>query len=255
MTQDSSRPGWAFNKFVASLESALAGDANRSVEISKRLLDKKTGGLREHDVLITWKSANRTILTAIECKDTARPVGSPVIEAFRSKCEDTGINKGVIVSKNGFSAGARSKASHYNMDCLTLAEAEAFSWISADVPLIQIKRHIDHLDMILGLNEEKLSVKTPEEPWVCYSQKGEIVSQQDLIGFAHQLIETTHPNPTQGQSNLFTIENKNSGLYIIDNDGDRYDIETVFLRAQYTVTETHGGLDLHTYAGGVWTIP
>jgi hypothetical protein len=47
------------------------------------------------------------------------------VEAVHSQCEDTGINKRVIVSSAGFSKTIRTKGERYGIDCLTFAQVES----------------------------------------------------------------------------------------------------------------------------------
>ena len=51
------------------------------------------------------------------------------VEAFHTKCEDTGINKRVIVSSAGFYKTTRKKAERYGIDCLTFAQVETVDWL------------------------------------------------------------------------------------------------------------------------------
>jgi hypothetical protein len=63
------------------------------------------------------------------------------VEAFQTKCKDTGVNSGIIVSSKGFYKTARRKAQHYGICCLTLDEVTAFSWFAAG-DLCNYSRHI-----------------------------------------------------------------------------------------------------------------
>jgi hypothetical protein len=99
--------------------------------MSKRFPDKVTGKPREHDVVLTITQEHHHLVIALECRDRSRKVGVNAVEEFRSKCEDTGINSGIIVSARGFYKTAIEKATHYNIRCLTLDEAESFDWCPA----------------------------------------------------------------------------------------------------------------------------
>ncbi|MBI2993007.1 MAG: restriction endonuclease [Gammaproteobacteria bacterium] len=101
------------------------------VESPKRLPDRTTGKLREHDVILTMTTGHHTLRVAIECRDRSRPVGVPEVEAFWAKCQDTGVQQGIIVSPRGFRASGQKKAKHYGIRCLSLEEAESFNWLLA----------------------------------------------------------------------------------------------------------------------------
>lgn len=123
------RPGQWLHRLVEVIERALGADEKIKIESPKRLASKVTGELREHDIIITVSGSHHTVLIALECKDWSRPVGEPEVEAFRSKCEHTGVGQGIIVSPQGFSEGGMKLAQHYGIRCLTLEQAEQFNWL------------------------------------------------------------------------------------------------------------------------------
>jgi hypothetical protein len=157
------RPGEAFQRLVHAIESAIAvGNANARIEMSKRIPDKVTGKPREHDVVLTIAQQHHELVIALECRDLSRPVGVNAVEAFRSKCEHTGINAGIIVAARGFCNTAIQKASHYNIRCLTLDEAENFDWCPAlgvDTFRREIRgTHLNVLFAVDGIKQETLQL-------------------------------------------------------------------------------------------------
>ncbi len=125
------KPGKALEKLVASLEKALAKNPNVTVHLSKRQRDRTTGKLREHDVVLDLKEVHHSVLIAIECRDRSRPIGVPEVEAFYIKCQETGIDQGIIVSTKGFCNTARTKATKFKIRCLDIEESENFDWLLA----------------------------------------------------------------------------------------------------------------------------
>jgi hypothetical protein len=105
-------------------------DSNVLVESPKRLPDKDTGRLREHDVVLTYTQPHHKLLVALKCRDRPRKVGVREVEAFHSKCERTRIDRGIMVSSIGigFTPTARKKAASYSIDCLGLDEATMLNW-------------------------------------------------------------------------------------------------------------------------------
>ena len=79
------KKGRSLEKLVAYLERHLSANDLVTVESPKRLRDKSTGRLREHDVVLTLESGHHTMLVAIECRDRSRPVGVPQLEGFAKK--------------------------------------------------------------------------------------------------------------------------------------------------------------------------
>lgn len=125
------RQGKALEELVASLEKALSVEHGVAVESPKRMKDKTTGKLREHDVVLAIEQAHHTFLIALECRDLSRPVTVNQVEGFWAKCQHTGIDQGVIVSASGFYNSARTKADHLGIRCLDLEEAKVFNWLLA----------------------------------------------------------------------------------------------------------------------------
>mgnify|MGYP001408041090 CR=1 FL=1 len=125
------KQGKALEQLVASLEKALSVEQSVLIKSPKRMPDKTTGRLREHDVVLTINQAHHTFLIAIECRDLSRPVTVNQVEGFWAKCQHTGVGQGVMVSASGFYNSARTKADHLGIRCLDLEEAKSFNWLLA----------------------------------------------------------------------------------------------------------------------------
>lgn len=123
------KKGRSLEKLVAYLEHHLASNDMVKVESPKRLRDKSTGRLREHDVVLTIKSGHHTVLIAVECRDRSRPVGVPHLEGFAKKCQETGVGQGVIVSPSGFTKTAPVKARALGIRCLSLDQVNVLPWL------------------------------------------------------------------------------------------------------------------------------
>jgi Restriction endonuclease len=123
-------PGKDFESLVETLERAIIGSQCARVVAPYKATDRTTGRIREHDVAVIVSLEHHEFVTAIECRDRSRPVGVPQVEGFHQKCQDTGINRGVIVSPKGFCSTALTKAKHLGIACLRLDEAKQFNWIN-----------------------------------------------------------------------------------------------------------------------------
>ena len=143
------RQGDAFHRLVEILERAVVDHPNITVESPKYLTDKVTGEPREHDIILTQRSPQRTTITAIECRDRSRPVGVNQVEEFHAKCEHTGVNKRVIVSRLGLYKTALKKTAHYGIDCLTFSQVESVDWVSQTDVTIR-ERNLVHADILIG---------------------------------------------------------------------------------------------------------
>ena len=120
--------GKDLQRLIRIIESARAAGTDIKIESPKFFVDKVTGQQREHDVVLTIAHDHHELVIALECRDRSRPVGVDAVEAFHTKCNDTGIHSGVIVSSKGFYKTARTKAQHYGIRCLTLDEVAGFNW-------------------------------------------------------------------------------------------------------------------------------
>jgi restriction endonuclease len=127
--------GENLQQLVYTLERAINSDPAVQMASPKRFRDKKTNKPREHDVAITFNLQHHKFILVIECRDRTRPVGVPDVEAFKKKCERTGVDKGVIVSSTGFADSALTVAVAEDIGCMSLEDAERFDW--CQVPAIE----------------------------------------------------------------------------------------------------------------------
>jgi len=94
-------------------------------------------GPRQIDVLVTSEVVGIKFLTIIECRDynIKLPVGH--IDGFHSKLQDVNANKGVLISKLGFSSKAIAKAKRLGITLCTVQEVSDPNWNPAlDLPVI-----------------------------------------------------------------------------------------------------------------------
>jgi len=125
------RQGKVLEELVTALEKALSDSSDVTVHSPMVLPDRTTGRSREHDVVLEITQGHHSVLVAMECRDRSRPIGVPQVEAFWAKCQDTGINQGVIVSTAGFYNTAKKKADHLGIRCIDMEEVESFEWLLA----------------------------------------------------------------------------------------------------------------------------
>lgn len=171
------RPGEALQRLVLYLERALSS-SGAIVESPKRSRDRTTGHLREHDVLISFREGARLFQVAIECRDRSRPVGVPQVEAFHRKCEDTGVDKAVIVSSSGFCASAQAKAAFLSVECLTLEEAVSVPW--SIIPSLKVY-HRDIFNIALDIIPAKSRDFLAERGIVLYDLSGNPETKEAIL--------------------------------------------------------------------------
>lgn len=133
----SKRKGTTFHKTVELLEKSIFNKDNIEIKSPDYIEDKVTHRKREHDIVLYFQEKHHILKVAIECRDRIGKVDSPQIEAFKIKCEDTKIDKGIIVSSSGFTKPALIKASNIGIDCLTLKQVESLHWLKAKYMFIE----------------------------------------------------------------------------------------------------------------------
>jgi Restriction endonuclease len=212
MDSHKQKPGRALEKVVASLERALGGTSGIKVESPKHLPDRVTGEMREHDVVITYPSTHHEMMLAIECRDRSRKVTVNDVEGFASKCQDTRIQKGMMVSPMGFSKTSLTKAQHCGIACLTLGQAASFDWLLAPGVRSQ-NRQILHIDWTLqpekGLlpNPTSFSIVDPD---------GQIIALEAMReGAAHEFQQLSGDQLTVGKAHC-KIVFETPGIFVRD---------------------------------------
>src|SRR5690606_23782735 len=87
-------------------------------------------GTRQIDVLVSSESVGIKFLTIIECRDFKNKLSISSIDGFHSKLVDVKANKGIIISRKGFSSKAISKAKRLGISLCTADETEKEGWQS-----------------------------------------------------------------------------------------------------------------------------
>jgi hypothetical protein len=239
-----SKPGKSLEALVSSIERALAGNDKVTVESPKFLPDRITGERREHDVVITLTGSHHKSTIAIECRDRSRKVTVNDVESFWSKCQDTGIDQGIIVSPKGFSKTALTKSLNRGIRCLRLSEASSFNWLLATGISI---RHKKMLHTNWTFFPEKDLVPKPTA-FTILSKDGEQIPSENLVAAAYQefqKIPETEFDVGRGTKNIvFT----SPGLLLRDDStGNTYAVIKALAAVDYEVTKEFVPFNLVTY--------
>ncbi len=89
---------------------------------NKFKIQGKSGVKHQIDVLTSQSDSTTTAKTAIECKYWNKKVSKDAVMKLSSIIQDSDIDKGIIVSKSGFTKDAYNFAKHYNIDIVELRE-------------------------------------------------------------------------------------------------------------------------------------
>ena len=88
----------------------------------------KSGASHQIDVLVRQSNGLQTIRTAIECKYWGVKVGKGPVEKLVTILNDANIEKGAIVSKEGFTSGAVAMAKQHNISLVEMREPREVDW-------------------------------------------------------------------------------------------------------------------------------
>ena len=236
--------GSAFHDFVVQLEKALVAGEGITVESRKRLVDKDTGRLREHDVVLTVQVAHHRTRTAIECKDTGRKVGVPTVEGFAKKCEKTGVHRGILVSASGFTKTARVKAAALNIECMELTQAASFDWLATEA-FVGRHRNVDHVDVSVFTSDE-----LPTEPFVVLDAADTEMTTQH---FANIVLRALDQPATQFEGwegvRPVKVHVNTQNWHVVGADGKRLPVNHVKLDAKVSMQHFSHPITLHDYRG------
>jgi hypothetical protein len=206
----------------------------------KRLVDKDTGRLREHDVVLTFAEGHHELLLALECRDRSRPVGVPDIEAFHSKCERTGIDRGIIVSSKGFTSTALVKAKSYNIGCLSLDEVEGFDW--CQIPAVTVL----HRDL-RGVRLRVEFAESPPDGSTLTMEDGSLLEEENLKNWALHCFNTyVDKDQISDGEHTFNFLEQNPPIYTTIS-GNRVRAERIVLTATWGISRKLVPLEFRSY--------
>lgn len=143
----------------------------------------KSGSMHQIDVLTQTTIKDNSFRTAIECKYLNKKVGRDVVMKLSALLEDTDIEKGIIVSKNGFTKEALKYAEHKS---IRLAELDDYKKYEVEKDAINIANITLNLNVTLT-RPKILSVKVDDV---------ELKSTSTILGpiwYGH--IQTTSKSP------------------------------------------------------------
>lgn len=218
---------------MADLERAIGVQSGFSVSAPHKLRDKDTGRLREFDILVTMKAAHHEVITAIECRDKARKVGVPEVEAFKIKCDKCGVDRGIIVSSGGFRDSAIEKANALGIGCMTLGQVIELEWLKA-TGLTQRTRNVHgvpHFDIDVGgvpHTGEMIIVTADGRIWDGAAQTAAANAWLDQIPFGEDEVEGAIYSPA--------VVVEDPPLYIQMCGGARLRIRKIVARFRYSIS-------------------
>jgi hypothetical protein len=219
----------------------------------------KSGVSHQIDVITTHTDGNNTYETAIECKYRKEKVNKDVVMKLVQILEDTGISKGIIVSRNGFTRDGIQFAKHKNIGIVHLREYE-------EKDLQDSSRKIDIATLNLNI---KIHRTRPEITSIDIgdNRKIEIKHELDYFDFTimlkngNQIPLYTYVNDFRKEINrLNNRANPLAGKYKIPDSkllnrqtGEKLDLDEITFTGQ--ITESNDDRNLkYTIVDKVWLL-
>jgi hypothetical protein len=234
--------GKALQRVVRILEAARAAGQPITVESPKYLMDRVTGEPREHDVVLSVKLPDRSLTVAIECRDRSRKIDCGAVEAFRKKCDDTKVDRGIIVCPKGFYKTALKKAKHENIDCLSIEAAASFDWCAARSILVH-HQAIEHVHLLIDFSPDEYP--EPKRDAV-FHMDGRPITPGEINAMASNTLPNAKGIPERPGSHVVRLIDKNP-QFCTFVDGRQVKAERATLTVAYTVTETDEPFAFHSY--------
>lgn len=135
----------------------------------------KSGVSHQIDVLTAHSDGIHTYETAIECKCRKEKVNKDVVMKLVQILEDTGISKGIIVSKSGFTRGGIQYAKHKDIGIVHLREYE-----EKDLQGSSTKIDIGTLNLNIKIHRTRPEIKSID---IGDNRKIEIKDEFDYFDF------------------------------------------------------------------------
>ncbi|MET0061798.1 MAG: restriction endonuclease [Candidatus Thiodiazotropha endolucinida] len=224
------KQGRSFELLVERLERQLSNDPNILIETPKRLRDFQTCKLREHDVVITVNYSHHRVMIGIECRDRSRPVGVNHVEAFESKCRNTGISKGIIVSASGFYSTAMKKAQKMGIRCIELKDIEHVNFLDTDAVVVQYTKVFTQASYTPVLVKDPISTL---EKYEIYDSNGRLVTNEQIKANLIQF-QDSFPWCEAGKELTRTIIFKTHGFTLINSvDGEKIPMDALQVLVTY----------------------
>ncbi|GFZ87255.1 hypothetical protein GCM10011531_18130 [Aquaticitalea lipolytica] len=130
------KPGIKFERLAESIFKKLVRNPNFE-KVQHNVMLEGIDGKRQIDVLVSSSSFGFNYITVIECKDYKRRVSISDFDGFHSKLQDVKANKGVFISRKGFSTKVISKAKRLGITLCIADQTESDDWESIiDLPIL-----------------------------------------------------------------------------------------------------------------------
>lgn len=127
--------------------------AGARVEFDAHVLGKDTGQIRQIDVAVWVPGNHGELLVDIECRDHGRALALPSVEGLITKSRDVRANQLIVVSRRGFSPGAKNALTAAGALALTLDEQGEAEWpdwfLPRSFPMFKTTATVEHFNLMI----------------------------------------------------------------------------------------------------------
>lgn len=219
----------------------------------------KSGVSHQIDVLTAHSDGVHTYETAIECKYWKKKVNKDIVMKLVQILEDTGISKGIIVSKSGFTRDSIQYAKHTNIEIVHLREYE-----DKDLQGSSTKIDIGTLNLNIKIHRTRPEITSIE---IGDNREIEIKHEFDYFDFTiilkngNQVAFYDYINDFRKQINRLNDKTKPlTGKYKIPESkllnrqtGEKVDLDEILFTGQITESDDDRNLK-YTIVDKVWLL-
>ncbi len=219
----------------------------------------KSGVSHQIDVITSHTEGSNTYETAIECKYRKEKVNKDVVMKLVQILEDTGISKGIIVSKSGFTRDGIQYAKHTNIAIVHLREYE-----DKDLQGSSTKIDIGSLNLNIKIHRTRPEITSID---IGDNRKIEIKHEFDYFDFiillknGNQVAFYDYVNDFRKQINRLNDKTKPlTGKYKIPESkllnrqtGEKVDLDEILFTGQLTESDEDRNLE-YTIVDKVWLL-
>ncbi|TAI48348.1 restriction endonuclease [Flagellimonas allohymeniacidonis] len=172
------------------------------------------------DVLTTHSDGIHDYQTAIECKYWEKKINKDVVMKVASIIDDTNIDKGVIVSKRGYTEDGKSFAKQKNIGLVELRELDETEAKETNFPIAEmvlnfkIKRKrpkISNIEFDYVDRNTELSKIEPNQMIIRLENGNEVALNEYILSFEEELHKQ---EPSKRIKKYFELENANIINYL-----------------------------------------
>ena len=238
------KKGKALEQLVVAIQEYIKNSPDTLVVPNAKLIDN-CGLEREIDVFVQAKVQGGKIGIAFECKDYNDKVDVKEIEAFHSKSTDIpGIHKRILVSSNGFTSGAKTKAKFYGIELYQIGEVPLDEILNPfDIYYTQCWVEMDRYYRVIVEDNNDPALYSDNGVFYCADDK-----EVEMPDYIVCVLQKCMPSMLPSIHNYLHSQGKKRGnipltitpptkMYVLDIHGDRHIVKELQVSIRVTLNE------------------